>query len=793
MRTDFRAALALLAVVAGCTLASRGRLDDLYGKPDPSRYDRAAAEALAPGASPASISSARAQWEKVAPVFETRCVVCHACWDAPCQLNLGSYEGVTRGANRESVYATRLTAAAPTRLFADALSTSQWRTRAFHTVLNERKASREADRDGSVMHRLLDLKRRQPVSTGVLPSDRYDFSLGRAQVCPTIEQMDELEKSMPELGMPYGLPALGDAEHATITEWITAGAPYAPPPPLDAPHLERIAKWEAFFNADSLKQQLASRYIYEHWYLAHLWFSDLPRGESFELVRSKTPPGRPIEVIATVRPFDDPGVERPYYRLRRVEESIVAKTHMPYALDDARLARMRELFLEPEYEVTSLPSYAAHVASNPFLAFRELPVRSRYRLMLEEAQFTIMGFIKGPVCRGQVALNVINDLFWVAFVDPEIERSELTAGELGRALEKIHLPAEDENQLPLLQWRKYAKSEDAYLKTKYEILNREFGRKRLPTLSILWDGDGKNRNAALTVLRHFDSATVVQGHVGEQPQTAWLVGYPLLERIHYLLVAGYDVYGNVGHQLTTRLYMDFLRMEGESNFLALLPLKDRDVVRDRWYRGVGDDVKQYLQGARTWFGAETGVSYRTGDTLTELYGMMGKQLAPVLDRRYELRTKGLPAATRAALARLDSLEGAATSHLPELTFLRVTGLAGGARDYTLVHNSAHTNISTLFQEAKNRVPAEDTTTLVEGFLGTYPNAFHQVEAAALPAYVDAIAGLRAEPDYASLMAKYGIRRTDPRFWAHSDALHAAYRRAAPVEAGLFDYNRYENR
>jgi hypothetical protein len=44
-----------------------------------------------------------------------------------------------------------------------------------------------------------------------------------------------------------------------------------------------------------------------------------------------------------------------------------------------------------------------------------------------------------------------------------------------------------------------------------------------------------------------------------------------------------------------------------------------------------------------------------------------------------------------------------------------------------------------------------------------------------------------------LMERFGIHRTGPRFWAHSDALHAAYRRRAPVEAGLFDYNRYENR
>ena len=54
-------------------------------------------------------------------------------------------------------------------------------------------------------------------------------------------------------------------------------------------------------------------------------------------------------------------------------------------------------------------------------------------------------------------------------------------------------------------------------------------------------------------------------------KTLVLLGYPLLERIYYLLVAGYDIYGNIGHQLNSRLYMDFLRMEGELDFLTLLP------------------------------------------------------------------------------------------------------------------------------------------------------------------------------------------------------------------------------
>ena len=37
--------------------------------------------------------------DDVQPVLEKRCVVCHGCFDAPCQLKLTSYEGLVRGAN----------------------------------------------------------------------------------------------------------------------------------------------------------------------------------------------------------------------------------------------------------------------------------------------------------------------------------------------------------------------------------------------------------------------------------------------------------------------------------------------------------------------------------------------------------------------------------------------------------------------------------------------------------------------------------------------------------------------
>ena len=41
---------------------------------------------------------------EVKPILDSRCVVCHACYDAPCQLKLGSMEGIERGATTVKVY-----------------------------------------------------------------------------------------------------------------------------------------------------------------------------------------------------------------------------------------------------------------------------------------------------------------------------------------------------------------------------------------------------------------------------------------------------------------------------------------------------------------------------------------------------------------------------------------------------------------------------------------------------------------------------------------------------------------
>jgi hypothetical protein len=92
--------------------------------------------------------------EQVQPVLERRCVVCHGCYDAPCQLRLSSQEGILRGASKGVVYdSARLVAMEPTRLFLDAHGERQWRARGFFSVLGGPVDSRVRSRRSSTTTR----------------------------------------------------------------------------------------------------------------------------------------------------------------------------------------------------------------------------------------------------------------------------------------------------------------------------------------------------------------------------------------------------------------------------------------------------------------------------------------------------------------------------------------------------------------------------------------------------------------------------------------------------------------
>lgn len=721
----------------------------------------------------------------VKPIVEQRCMVCHGCYDAPCQLKMDAWMGVPRGASKKKVYdGSRLLSANLTRLYEDAHSIEEWREKGFFPVLNEQ------DPKQGLMHQMLSLKEEYPLPTKGRLSDSFDFSLNRDQSCPEPYEFADYREDRPYQGMPYGFPGLDPERLAVMKDWIEAGAPGVDAAQRPEAEHRAVDDWESFFNAPDNKSRLMSRYIFEHVFIGDLYFDDLgERSGWYKLVRSRTPPGEPIDLIATRRPYDDPGVKSFYYRLQIRHISRLAKRHMPYALSAERMARWKSLFLEPEYAVDKMPGYRGKKSANPFITFQQLPVEARYRFMLEEAHFTIMAYIKGPVCRGQVALNVIDDHFWVAFVRPGVSNPDQLADFLAAEAKEMRLPqAKGGLVVTALQWNGYARSQKRFLRSQAKAIARGIDQDSIKLdMNLIWDGGPeRNDNAALTVFRHFDAATVVKGLVGQQPKTMWVIDYSLLERIHYLLVAGFDVYGAVGHQLESRLYMDFLRMEGEQAFLLFLPESERTKVRNHWYRGAKDDVKKYLlspENAK--FERDTAIQYASDDPKSELMTLFKERIPTAENARY--------VTPQADLAALMKGPNKSFSYLPEAAFLQVLSAQGEASVYSLIHNQAHTNIAQLFAEEDRRVPEEDTLTVTKGFVGAYPNMFFQITEGQLPKFAKELQSLNSPEDYETLIDRYGVRRTAPWFWKLSDDFTAYYRNSSPLEAGLFDLNRYENR
>ncbi|VAW44857.1 Fatty acid cis/trans isomerase [hydrothermal vent metagenome] len=749
----------------------------------------------------------------VKPVLERRCVSCHGCFDAPCQLKLTSIEGIQRGASKEKVYdGSRIFGINPTRLMIDAKTTAQWRDKNFHTVLNEGENTPRKNLEDSILYQLLRLKQIHPQArTGMLSND-FDLSLDREQSCPKPDEFQHYAQEHPKGGMPYAMPNLSNQEYKTLVQWIAQGSPVDSAPAPTKHTMEQVAQWEQFFNnRSSNKEILVNRYLYEHLFQAHIHFKNAPPREFFRLVRSTTPPSQKIDELASVRPYDDPGTAPFYYRLRPHHASIVAKEHVVYELSPQKMVRYQELFLDPDYSVEHLPSYDPKTSANPFKVYKDIPPNMRYRFLLDNARFFIEGFIKGPVCRGQVALNVIEDQFWVFFFNPDYYLNTSEADFLKDFSSSLAMPSEKGNTLNIISaWTEYIGKLDAYWKAKEDdFLNQSQQSHLEQAMQSIWDGNGTNPNAALTIYRHFDSASVHFGLTGDYPETAWIIDYPLLERIHYLLVAGFNVYGNVGHQLNTRLYMDFLRMEGEDNFLAYLPISQRKTIRDSWYVGMREILEKETYDSKKWLDKELVIGYQTDDPQAELYQQLEQHLGAMAGPEDPLNrcqsqscqsTKYTePSAEQradAALTKIANINGAILQVFPDLAFIRIkTDPPQTHFVYTLIRNKSHKTVSSMISsEADDQRDVEnDTLTVMKGLQGSYPNFFFDVPLQHVNDFAERYAAIRNRADYEQFVELFGVRRTNTDFWAIADWFQNYDTEQHPVRSGLFDLSRYNNR
>ena len=779
---------------------------------------------------PFAVSAKDFYIDEIKPLFDKRCVGCHSCYNAPCQLKLSSFEGLDRGATKKKVYkSSRLIAQPPSRLFIDQPNAEQWRRRhwmkvgplyrkysyGFSPVVND-----GADR--SILYKLAALRRDNDLPVKGSSEENWSCPNNKKKLGIGETHIDSYLKKKKNGGMPFGLPPLKDDEFATLDAWLADGAKGPGPEakkkmgePSSPEGKAILKKWEAFFNAESLKERVVARYIYEHLFLSHIVFKGIP-GDFYRLARSKTSCAEGVEEIATRRPYGNPGPNFVNYCFRKYPATIVDKNHVVYRLDDAKMARLKSLFLGNDWEATKFPSWKIKQASNPFITFAEIPARARYQFMLDDALFNLRSFIRGPVCRGPSAVDSIDEQFFVFFLKPDADDSVTDPEFLKEAANLLTLPASRDSNMKELLWRDYkitkARNEYRKLRDRYYGASHSQGY----SLDDIWDGGGVNNNAVMTVQRHFDSGSVTQGAVGGIPKTSLILDYPIFERFYYNLVAGFDVYGNIFHQVSTRLYMGLLRMEGEELFLSFLPADKREALRDTWYKGkLFTQWKIHKTYPLLGLDRGTQVRYPLPSTMPGA-AFKADFLKQVLNDRLKPQVRGEtdsinccgPVPNRKIANSVSSQkeleeemrkvtsiaakDAPYVSQMPDLAFLRVE-MGNDDLVYTIIRNKAHFNVAWINGEDKRRDIKADTINIARGFIGSYPNRFFSVSMAKAADFLRAMQAVESGEDYWAFVDAYGFRRSNPEFWEISDWFNARNLKDRPIDGGLFDLNRYAQR
>ena len=743
--------------------------------------------------------------EDIQPIFNRRCIACHGCLGSPCNLKLDSFRGVDRGGFGFNPYSVHFSSYP--RVDMDIVPTTEdWRKRGFYPVL-ERGATGPDRLAGSLLHQMVKAgyEHNQPGFSreALMPlyRKRYDHQ------CPSNPgAAAPYLAANPAAGMPFGLPAISRADFEQLTAWVENDSPGPTAEELRTAAAVRapaaVAQWETFFNDPDPRSRLVARFIFDHVFLASIVLEESP-GDFFRLVRSKTPPtqtvreadgqeqtvARPVEVIATPLPYDNPydyaGVTQFWYRLEKITTPIVQKNHFVWRLRARDIDHLKDLFLKPAWEDTHYLNPPWGIG-NPFRIYRAIPAEARARFLLENAELIVSGVTYGPVCLGQTATYAVKDHFWVYFIDPRfdpsVQRPELGLDTWSTMMDRSLIGDAD-----------YA---DAYGATLARLTPKGF------PIEAIWKGDGHNdQNAWLTVLRHETNVSVLKGRQGGIPNTQWLIGYSGFERLYYDTVASFKYWEGDVSKLETLGFFNLLRQELEDNFLLLLPRHDRQPIRKQWSQGIGAVGRALVPFAgeslpgrikenrhHPLLGLIERIQAHLGPAISGPVDELNPRVKPQVSldsplSSYEDWVKAVSTLTTTTHYRFPRF-------LPSVVLLRLNHGAE-SRVYSLIANRAYkTQFDMVFQNGE-ALPDEDTLSVYPTIIGGFPNLLMEFDLAQAADFLRSLRAVETLEDWAAVRNRYGILRNSERFWPALDWFNDWNFSHRGEDAGYLDLSYYD--
>jgi hypothetical protein len=125
-----------------------------------------------------------------------------------------------------------------------------------------------------------------------------------------------------------------------------------------------------------------------------------------------------------------------------------------------------------------------------------------------------------------------------------------------------------------------------------------------------------------------------------------------------------------------------------------------------------------------------------------------------------------------------------------VAYMRIRLKNGKDIALSIVINRWHNNVTFLLGETGELDAAKDSADFIQGFIGSYPNYFFDVREEDLPDFFNLLAHFEKSPRDKERLARYGVNRAEDRLWDTYDWFQKRFYEDEPVDAGLFDLNRY---
>lgn len=736
--------------------------------------------------------------DEIQSIFTARCVACHSCVAAPCQLNLTSYEGLARGMSKDQPYDYfRFFEEVPKADLDDHYSVEQWRTLGFYPVVKNL-----GDPDLNAEESILALALNQKEQSREL-SEEEIRKLGKHQEdqnyqCPvTKEEYYKFEEEFPSTGMPFGCPRLESEYSKTLVDWIRDGGEGPSPktlalldtPSYDSPIRERF---EDFLSGNSLRRQAVARYIYEHSFFYDIHFKDSP-GEFYRIVRSRTSQPEKIDRITTEFPTDHPGedVNRVYYRLEKMGRVIEMKKHVLWRIDHKEIDELEESFFDTAWKLEAMPPYTL----NPFEWFKVIPVESRAKYVLKYSKHMIHAIGRGSVCHGREASHVVPDYVWALSVKPESDPTVLEPklGMKDYSTFYTH-PREfiSESVMKAQLKRKHFRYAKAFAQTlerhKPEGLN----------LDDIYYGE------IFYGLRHETSMEYLSMREHAPPgytDYKILHGYADFEKSYYRLVAHFKWWGPALHKAEAYIFQTYCRTFGENFWASLSPdLEKRKSLRNFYsslkaklfYGFTRDPFRNYpskLPASWTYkeisqkilerFNDENNITSR--DTLNNWpANSLRKTIFPTIDS-----TEKWEAGLRTLTGKLAPY----ARYVPNVMHIRLNN----EYLYTIFADRGRHNDKIIMLEKLDRNPKLDIIRAKKGFVGPFPHLFVDLEFDEAATFLTRLSQVDSKSSWIDFIDDYKIERNDDAFWKFVDWLNDWISKNMKEDGGLLDLRNYDIR